>query len=171
MELNSILIVIGTLSGAIISAILTYVIQSRVASRQRRWSLEDESRKQNREREDEKRKLRQELLERKIKPIEEVINLMMNRLESAVALAVDIPVPINKEKEIEKAERINEMATEAWAAVQLMGLKELKEQWEIIAGLYWELEEIGSINPVKMDDIQKAHVEIVKILDDIRLST
>ena len=42
MDSGAIIAVVGTWGGAIISAIVTYAVQQRVAERQCRWALEDE---------------------------------------------------------------------------------------------------------------------------------
>lgn len=60
---------VGTLGGAGTSAIVTYVVQKRVAERQRKWTLEDEERYQQEALDGELRKLKCELLARRFDPI------------------------------------------------------------------------------------------------------
>lgn len=92
MDSGAIIAVVGTLGGAVISAIVTYVVQQRVAERQRKWALEDEERHQHRALEEDRRKLQRDLLVRRLEPIEEVVRLMANVIHTAQGMELGLPI-------------------------------------------------------------------------------
>ncbi len=56
MDVNVLLAILGTLAGAVISAFGTYIVQTKSAEREKKWSLESENRKKKQDEESEKTK-------------------------------------------------------------------------------------------------------------------
>jgi len=77
MDLNTVFTVLGALAVAVLGAVGTYVVQSRVSGRERRWAAEAEDRRIQRESETERRTTRRELVSNKLRVVEEDAETMM----------------------------------------------------------------------------------------------
>jgi hypothetical protein len=168
MDSGAVIAVVGTLAGAFISAITTYLVHKGITERQRKWALEDEQRKQKRIIEDERRKKRQELLESRLRTIEKAIGLMIGRIDQEVFLEVDLPISIDRSTKEKKEQQINDMISDAWTAINLVGSEQLKNNWGILVGVYWESLE-KRVDPFDGEKAQKAQLEMIKIIDKMRL--
>jgi len=169
MDSAAIIAVVGTLGGTIISAIVTYVVQQRVAERQRKWALEDEEHQQHRRLEEGRRQLQHDLLERKLKPIEEALGLMANVIDTAEATEFGLPIPIDESAIRSKKLRLTDIHSDAWNAVCITGSEELKQSWKILTGEYWNLQETGVLGFDGAKKAKDAEIAIAKLLDKMRL--
>lgn len=169
MDSGAIIAVVGTLGGAVISAIVTYVVQQRVAERQRKWALEDEERHQHRALEEERRKLQRDLLVRRLEPIEKAVRLMANVIHTAQGMELGLPIPTDKSATRKRAQKLHDIRSDAWNAVLITGSEELKQNWRILSTVYWDLEETGVLEPDGGKKTQDAQIAIAKLLDEMRL--
>jgi uncharacterized protein YaaR (DUF327 family) len=168
MDTVAIIAVVGTLAGALISAVTTYMVQKGITERQRKWALEDEQRKQKRIIEDERRKKKQELLESRLKTVEEAMGLMMSRIDQEIFLEIDLPISVDKSVTEKKEQQVNDMISNAWTAINLIGSEKLKENWGILVNVYWEALE-KRVDPFDGEKAQKAQLEMIKLIDKMRL--
>ena len=169
MDSGTIIAVVGTLGGAVISAIVTYMVQKRVAERQRKWALEDEERHQQQALHGERRKLKRELLARRLDPIEEAVSLMGNAISTATGIEIGMPICWDKSEARQKALRFQNLLPDALGAVVITGSEELKQNWSILVGVYWDLQETGEVGPDGMKKANDAKIAITKLLDEMRL--
>jgi len=169
MDSGAIIAVVGTLGGAVISAIVTYVVHQRVAERQRKWALEDEERHQNRALEEERRKLKHDLLVRRLEPIEEAVKLMGNAIHIAHGRELGMPIRTDESAAGEKAQRLQDIHLDAWSAVLITGSKELEDNWRILAPVYWDLKETGFLERDGAERAHDAQIAITKLLDEMKL--
>ena len=169
MDSTAIIAVVGTWGGALISAVVTYVVQQRVAERHRKWELEDKEHHQHQRLEEERRKLQRDLLERKIEPIEEALRLMANIIDMAEATDAGIPIPIDESAVRNKKLRLTDIHSDAWNAICITGSEELKQNWIILAGEYWSLQETGVLDTDGAKKATDAVIAITKLLDEMKL--
>ena len=169
MDSGAIIAVAGTLGGAVVIAIVTYVIQQRVAERQRKWGLEDEERHRQQALEEERHKQKHDLLGRKLDAIEEAVSLMANFIHTEAAAEFGLPVFTDESATRQKRQRLQEIRPHAWNAVVITGSQELKRNWQILSKVYWELEESGCLGPDGAKEASDAHIAIIKLLEEMRL--
>ncbi len=169
MDSGTIIVVVSTLGGVVISAIVTYMVQKRVAERQRKWALEDEERHQQQALHGERRKLKRELLARRLDPIEEAVSLMGNAITTAEGIELGMPIRRDECEAKQKALQFQNLLSDVWAAVRITGSEELKQNWAILMGIYWGLEETGEVGPDGIKKANDAKVAIAKLLDEMRL--
>jgi len=171
MDFGTIIVVVSTLGGVVISAIVTYMVQKRVAERQRKWALEDEERHQQQALHGERRKLKRELLVRRLDPIEEAVSLAGNAITTAEGIEMGVPIPRDDCGTKQKALRFQNLLSDAWAAVRTTGSEELKQNWAILTGIYWNLQETREVGPDGIKEANDARVAIAKLLDEMRLES
>lgn len=159
MEFGAIIAVFGTLAGALIVGIMTYLVQKSVSERQRKWAIEDE-----------KRSIRRDILATRVEPIYEAVGIMMEGIGNYEAKSLGIPVYSDSEKMKEKGMRLQEIVSPAWASIEVIGSEELKDKWRTLSMIYWGLRETGDMGADDIKTSTGAHIEMVKILDDIKAS-
>lgn len=169
MDSGAIIAVVGTLGGAVISAIVTYVVQQRVAERQRKWALEDEERHQHRAVEEERRKLQRDLLLRRLDPIEEAVRLKDYAIYTAFCIEVGLPTPTDESATRNKTQKLHDIGLDAFNAVLVIGSEELKQNWEILSTVHCALEETGVLGPDGAEKAHDAYIAITRLLDEMRL--
>lgn len=169
MDSGAIIAVVGTLGGVAITAVMAYVVQQRVAERQRKWALEDEERHQHRALEEEGRKLKRDLLVRRLEPIEEAVKLMANVILTAEGIELELPIPTNKLEIRSKKLKLMDILSDAWNAVVITGSEELEQNWGILTGTYWGLQETGALDLNEAKKAKDAEIAIAKLLDEMRL--
>lgn len=168
MEIGTIIAVGGTLIGVVISGIMTSMIQQRNAERQRMWRLEDENRNIERENEIDKKNLIRERISRRMQIVEELVGLMASVMGSAEGRMLGLSSEMDKELIKKMNDRIDQINSDAYRAVMLSGSEELEDNWKIIATNYWHgLRETGEVDLNTLGDVQKAEVEIIKIIDGL----
>jgi len=165
MDSGAIIAVVGTLGGVVI----TYVVQQRVAERQRKWALEDEERHQHRALEEERRKLQRDLVVRRLEPIEEAVKLMANVILTAEGIELELPIPTNELEIRSKKLKLMDILSDAWNAVLITGSEELEQNWKILTGTYWGLQETGALDLNGVKKAKDAEIAIAKLLDEMRL--
>jgi hypothetical protein len=143
-------------TGAIIAGITTYLVQKNVAERQRKWTLEDE-----------KRAKRSNLVGSRLNCIEEVVGLMMSRIDHEI-FSTEFNMPKDNLETRKIDQQIKDMISSGWAAISLTGSKELKQKWAKILDLYLKAVE-GNVDISDGTKIEKVHISMIKILDEIRL--
>jgi len=158
----------GTLLGAVVSAIGTYLLQKRASERQRKWALEDEERRKGHERETEQRRIKRELLCKRLDVLEESIKIMMNHISSTVGRELGVPMYDDSAELKEQGKRLQGIRGEAWAALVALESKKLLEDWRAIASAYSDLEETGTVDSESWNKVQKAYIEIIKLTDEMR---
>jgi gas vesicle protein len=155
----AILTVCGTLAGTVIGALATYLVQSKVADRNRKWSIEDES-----------KRIKRELLSNRLDIIEEVVNLMM--FFAGLSLRSELQIPIYSDRvTIEnKRKRFDEIGSQSWNAVAALSSKELSTLYSAIAAAYNEDEETGSISSETWKKANESFPKIIKLIDDMKVN-
>lgn len=155
------IIVVGlfTLIGTIAGGIVTHILQQKSLSKQRKWELEDEARKTKRE-----------LVKERLDKVEEIIGLMVRVTDDAIEEVIGI---ITRENELgirEAKNRIGEMYSDAWTAVLITGSDELKENFNKISGIYWNMLEHGNVpqSQDKWDEIKDAQMAVIEAIDNMR---
>lgn len=138
METETIITAASTLAGVIISALLTFTIQNRVAERQRKWVLEDERRSIDIRREEEIHKQSRDLFISRVSLVEESIRLMNNYLQYCHARNIGIEIPPDEEKRQLQVQRMQEISGDAVNNIQLLELGILAS-WQEISAIYWGL--------------------------------
>lgn len=103
----------GTLLGAVVSAIGTYLLQKRASERQRKWALEDEERRKGHERETEQRRIKRDLLCKRLDVLEESIKMMMNHIRSTVGRELGVPMYDDSAELKEQGKRLQSIRGEA----------------------------------------------------------
>ena len=169
MNSGTVIVVVSTLGGVIISAIVTYMVQKRVAERQRKWALEDEERHQQQALHGERRKLKRGLLAKRLDSIEKAVSLMGNVITTAEGIELGMPILRDECEAKQKTLQFQNLLSDAWAAVRITGSEELKQNWAILMGVYWGLEETGEVGPDGVKKANDAEVAIAKLLDEMRL--
>jgi len=169
MGSGAIIAVVGTLGGVVISAIATYMVQKRIAERQRKWALEDEERHQQQALHVERRKLKRELLARRFAPIEEAVSLMGNAITTAVGIEIGMPIRSDESEAKQRAQQFQNLLSDAWNAVCITGSEQLKQRWRTLVSVYWGLKETGEVGPDGLKKADDAQVAITKQLDEMRL--
>jgi hypothetical protein len=164
---SNIIAVAGTLGGVIISAIGTYFIQKTVSERQRKWSLEDQDRNRQDELEREQRRIKRELLSKRLEVVEETVKLRMTIIRRHVGEELGLPMHDDRGAEVAIEKRIQDIGGEAWASVAATGSEDLKKYWIQISQTYWAFRE-GRIEDGQWEQTQKAHIEIVRLMDEMK---
>lgn len=160
----------GTLLGIVVSAISTYLVQKRVSERQRKWALEDDERKRESEREAEQKKVKRDLLSKRLDVLEEAIKLMVSDTSRTFGKALGLPVSHDEAGAQKRQARLEDIEEEAWATVLALGSKDLHRNWEAVSSAYWDKLH-GHLDTNRWDEAQRAYVEIVKLVDDMRSQT
>ena len=168
MDSSIIIAVGGTLAGTIVSAIGTYLLQTRVSARQRKWALEDDTRNKEREREAEQPRVKRELLSKRLDVMEEAMQIMMNRVRRTFSRELGGVVYEGKTTIEDEGRRLQTIRGEAWASVIATSSKDLMEDWKAISQAHGEVEETGTLSHERWDKAQKAYVEIVKLTDEMK---
>ena len=163
MDPNTILAistVFGTLAGTAIGAFATYLIQSRVAERDRKWSLEDD-----------RKQIKRELLSKRLDIVEEVVNLMMYFVGLSLRDELQIPIYSDKVTIENKRKRFDEIRSQAWNAVVAFSSSEFLKLYSAIAAAYNEDEETGSIGSGAWKRANESFPKIIKLIDDMKVNT
>jgi hypothetical protein len=169
MDVNVLLAILGTLAGAGISAFGTYVVQTKVAERERKWSLETENRKKTQEEENEKRKIRRDLICARLDIVEEAANIMLFLIGLAVDEIIGLHTYSDGEMIKSKKKRWEEIAFKAWAALEIINSQELKENYTKIASVYGDIEENGSVDPDIWQETDDRYKKFEKMVDDLKI--
>ena len=156
MNGDTIVAVVGTLGGAVIGIIGTYIGEERRAKRQRNWALDDE-----------KRKTKRELMAERVEPIREAVRIMMKRISLAEAAELGVNWPSDKDAEKRDFERIQEIRRAAWTAINLIKSEELKRLWSVLAGVYSSLSQGGELDKNDPHNTHVAVIGINRILDQL----
>ena len=165
----SIIAVLGTLLGVIVSAALTYTLQKQISERQHKWALEDEERHRKQLVQDEKRRLLREILFKRIDILEEALVLMDTIITASFSHACNLP-PYSKDELIinQSEQRLQEILSTAWNAIVIIGSKELKEKWRNLTEIYMKVRD----DYICFEDNQMATNEVIavaKILEEMRI--
>ena len=158
MEIGTIIAVGGTLVGTFGGALLSYFISKKLAERHRRWALEDE-----------RRRTKNELLDSRLKHIEEALLSMMARIDHAVYSEIGVPVKIDDSTRKQREQETREKLSNAWTAVYLIGSEELNKKFGILTNVYWESVEEETLDPEEGKKAQNAQLDIIRLIDKIRL--
>jgi len=169
MDSGAIIAVVGTWGGVAITAVMAYMVQRRVAERQRKWALEDEERHQHRALEEERRKLQRDLVVRKLEPIEEAVRLMANVIHTAEGIALELPIPTDESATRSKKQKLLDILSDAWNAVVITDSEELKQNWGTMSTVYWDLQEYGVLDPDGVKKATDAEIAITRLLDGMKL--
>lgn len=161
---SSIIVVIGTLGGVIVSATGAYFVQKI----QRKWSLEDEDRNRQRELEREQRRMKRELLSKRLEVVEETIKLMMRIIRMAVGEEMGLPIYDDKDAIVEMNKQIQHLSGDAWASIDATGSEDLRKYWRQISRAYWALMEEGGVEKEQWKQAQNAYVEMFKLMDEMK---
>lgn len=165
---SSIIAVVGTLGGVIISAIGTYFIQKMVSERQRKWSLEDQDRNRQGELEREQRRIKRELLSKRLEVVEETIKLRMTLISRSVGADLGMPMYDDKDAQITMQKRIQDISHEAWASISAIGSADFKKYWGQINHAYWALMEGGYVESEDWKQAQNAYIEMFRLMDEMK---
>ncbi|MBI2979388.1 MAG: hypothetical protein HYY41_00915 [Chloroflexi bacterium] len=168
MDGKTILTVFVTLAGAAIIQWLTYIFQGKAAERQRNWALEDEKRNHEKELEIEQRRLKRELLIRRLAIVEEILSLQVRVLGEAIDEAVGSGSNLSSGDLGVAIKRIDEINSDAFAAVLITGSEELKEKYTSVSYKYWNFIRENEIDPSDWSVIREAQIAVMKIIDDMR---
>jgi hypothetical protein len=164
----SIIAVVGTLGGAIVSFIGAYFIQKMVSERQRKWSLEDQDRNRQDELEIEQRRIKRELLSKRLEVVEETIKLRMTIIIRPAGEERGIPMYDDKDAQVAIGKRIQDISGEAWASIAATGSEDLKKCWVQIGQAYWTVMRNDHLEDKQWNQAQKAYVEMFKIMDEMK---
>jgi hypothetical protein len=169
MDANVLIAVAGTLAGVVISAFGTYIVQKKVAEKERKWSLESEERKKNEELEKEKRKIRHDLICERLNVVEETANIIY--FLSGIMMSETYGEPIYSDTSMiqQKRKRFEEISGKAWAALEVINSPELKEHFKKISSIYGEIEEYHEVSGKKWEETHEAFQKLEKRIDDIKL--
>ena len=162
MDTNTILAIItvlGTLAGTVVGAFATHFTQSKVAERDRKWSLEAN-----------KKRIKRELLSKRLDIVEEVVNLMMYFAGLSMRAELQIPIYSDKITIENKRKRFDEIRSQAWNAVVALSSNELLELYRAIAAAYNEDEETGSIGSKTWKMANESFPKIMKLIDDMKVN-
>jgi hypothetical protein len=160
----SIIAVVGTLGGGIVSFIGTYLIQKR----QREWSLRDEARNRQHELEREQRRIKRELLSKRLEVVEEAIKLRMTIIRKAAGQDLGIPMYDDKDAEVAIGKRIQDISGEAWTSIAATGSEDLKKYWAQIGQAYWTVMRDDPLEDKKFKQAQDAYVEMFRLMDEMK---
>jgi hypothetical protein len=169
MDTNVLLAILGTLTGAVVSAFGTYIVQTKASEREKKWSLESENRKKTQEEESEKRKIRRDLICARLDIVEEAANIMLFLIGLAVNEIVGLNTYSDAEMMNSKKKRWEEIAYKAWAALEIINSKELKKKYSEIASAYGDLENDHFVDPEKWQEIDDMYKKLEKMIDDIKI--
>lgn len=160
METNILIAIIavsGTLAGAIVSAIATYLIQSKAYEREREQGKEVEQ-----------RRIKRESLSKRLDVIEEVVNLMMYFISRTIGKELDMPIYDDDSLIKEKRKRLEDIRGQAWTTVLAINSEDLSNKYRAISSAYWDNEEYGTVGPEGWDKANKCFVEIIRIIDNMK---
>ncbi len=161
---SSIIAVAGTLGGAIVSYIGAYFVQKR----QRKWSLEDETRNRQNELEREQRRIKRELLSERLEVVEETTKLMMRIIGIAVGEEIGLPIYDDKDAMVEIEKRIQHLTGEASASIRTTGSEDLRGYWRQIASVYWAVMKEGRVEHEQWRQAQDACVKMFRLMDEMK---
>ena len=163
--------ILGTLIASAVSIVGTYIVQSKVSEREKRWAREADERKRRQELEDERRRIKRELLSGRLNTIEEAATINMFLL--GLALTEEIGDPIYGDRTVlaEKRKRLEEIENQAWACVIACDSQRLKESYQAIVHAQYQAEQQGTVESEQWKKASESFVELVKIIDDMKTGT
>ena len=170
MDINLVIAIAGisgTVVGTIISAVGTYIVQSRVSERERGWAAESENKRVQSERETEQRRIRRELLSNRLSVVEEAATLMMFLIGLELDTMMGIPVFSEREIIHEKRKRLEEIYAEARTAVQAAGSSDLVQSFGTLSSTFWECENAGQVIIEDYETVSHAYAEVIKVIDEL----
>ncbi len=162
MDPNTVLAIFavsGTLAGTVIGAFATYIIQGKVAERDRKWSIEDD-----------RKRIKRELLSSRLDIVEEVVNLMMYFAGLSLREELGIPIYSDKVTMGNRRKRFDEIRSQAWNAVVALSSNEFLKFYSAIAAAYNEDEETGSIRSETWKRANESFPKIIKLMDDMKVN-
>ncbi|MFC1918808.1 hypothetical protein ACFLWW_02395 [Chloroflexota bacterium] len=145
-----------TLAGVIVSNYL----QQRIMEKQRKNSLSDEA-----------SKLKRELMGSRLKIAEEQIGLISRILDNEINTIIGHLPSISQDESGIIKRRIDEISSEAWIAIHVVGSEKLKEYYSVITHRYWGFIQTGSLtqDPDEWEKLNNAEVAIIEIMDNLRV--
>lgn len=156
MDSNVVIAVVGV-AGVVVGIVVTYFVQKTTLERQRKWALEDDS-----------RRIKRELLSERLAIVEEAIKIMVNLINNKINREMGVPMYDDSVELKEQGRRLQSIGGEAWVALVALDSQDLKKNWKVVAYAHSELEETGEIDPKSGGEVRKAYVEIIKIIDSMR---
>lgn len=161
---SSIIAVLGTLGGVIVSFVGAHFIQKR----QREWSLKDEARNKQYELEREQRRIKRELLSKRLEVVEETVSLRMMIIRRSVGAEMGLPTYDDKERDMTMGKRLKNMVGPAWASIAATGSKAIVKYWLEISSAYWALMKNGHLETEQWKQAQVAYLRIVRLMDEMK---
>jgi len=157
MDTNIIISVLGTLAGTGIGAYAIYLAQSKMAERNRRWSLEDE-----------KKRIKRESLSNRLNLIEEAIHLRMYLANLTMKEDFGDDIYANAKQIKEKKMRLEEISNEAWTYVKATGSKDFKKWYRAISVAYRKGDEQGTIPSEDWKTANSSLTKITRLIDEMK---
>ena len=149
----AIIAVLGTLAGAIVSAIGTHIVQSKAYERENKREIIN---------------IKRDLLSRRLDIIEEAVTNMMFFTSRTIKEEVGIPVYRDKNMIAEKMKRLEEIRGQAWTAVLSTDSDDLKECYQAIASANSDSEKYGTVDKKTWDKAYESFPKIVKLIDNMK---
>ncbi len=156
MDSNVIIALVG-ITSVIVGILGTYFVQKTTLERQRKWALEDDS-----------RRIKRELLSKRLDIVEEAIKIMVYCIESTIDREMGVPMYDDSVELKEQGKRLQSIMGEVRAALVALDSQGLIGHWKVVVTAYRELEETGEMHPKLGGEVQRAYVEIIKTIDLMR---
>lgn len=160
--------ILGTLLASVASIFGTYLVQSKVSEREKRWAREADDRKRTQEIEDEQRRIKRELLSSRLNIIEEAATIKMFLTRLSLTEEFGDTIYSDKIAIDGKRKRLEEISGQAWTCVIAVESQRLKDSYQAIGSAYYQTEQEGRVDSIKWNKASDSFAELVKIIDDMK---
>ncbi len=168
METSAVLTGVFTIVGMVLSAVTTYMIQKKVAERQRSWGLEDDEKRRTHDREEQSKRAVKEVLLERVWLVEEASGLMASFVRRQRDVVLGEPPASDTESFEAGRSRLRVIWAGAWNNVAVLGSEAVGEGWGRLTSIYRDALGSGVIDEDDAKKAYEANAAISVALDGLR---
>ena len=153
MDSNVVIAAVG-ITSVIVGIAGTYFVQKTTLERQRKWALEDDSRRIKRER-----------LSKRLDIVEEATKIMVNQVIRTIDREMGAPMYNDDLQLQEQGKRLQSIMAEASAALSALDSQDLIRHWRVVTFAYGVEGDTDRVDLKLGGEVQRAYAEMVKLMD------